>query len=106
MVECEYIKRINTRTGSESFNRYMVECEYRKLTSYGFTYIVLIDTWWNVNSSSVFQNFYAGEVLIDTWWNVNVSKPVRYYTFDVVLIDTWWNVNIIMLVVPVSASGF
>ena len=23
-----------------------------------------------------------------------------------VLIDTWWNVNMIILVVPVSASGF
>ena len=33
-------------------------------------------------------------VLIDTWWNVNTSKPARYYTFDIVLIDTWWNVNL------------
>ena len=24
----------------------------------------------------------------------------------VVLIDTWWNVNMIILVVPISASGF
>ena len=23
-----------------------------------------------------------------------------------VLIDTWWNVNMIILVVPISASGF
>ena len=32
-----------------SFNRYMVECEYVKYGSRAYRYLVLIDTWWNVN---------------------------------------------------------
>ena len=55
--------------------------------------MVLIDTWWNVNTKICFFQFLDEIVLIDTWWNVNISKPARYYTFDIVLIDTWWNVN-------------
>ena len=51
MVECESIPLTSTGYVRRGFNRYMVECEYYKLTSYWFTYIVLIDTWWNVNKS-------------------------------------------------------
>ena len=32
-------------------------------------------------------------VLIDTWWNVNSDKLPSWLTLDTVLIDTWWNVN-------------
>ena len=33
-------------------------------------------------------------VLIDTWWNVN-TREYGYLTIDyIVLIDTWWNVNL------------
>ena len=32
------------------FNRYMVECEFSKPARYYTFDIVLIDTWWNVNS--------------------------------------------------------
>jgi len=55
--------------------------------------LVLIDTWWNVNSKiKVFQAF-PNVVLIDTWWNVNYFLK-RYQPFPcLVLIDTWWNVN-------------
>ncbi len=46
MVECECIKQGFNRHTIIRFNRYMVECElYDKVTV-----IVLIDTWWNVNT--------------------------------------------------------
>ena len=53
------------------FNRYMVECE----------------------SYTKADLEYTGEVLIDTWWNVNTTETRRATPGDAVLIDTWWNVN-------------
>ena len=45
-------------------------------------FLVLIDTWWNVNSVYPYCNKYRPLVLIDTWWNVNCnaqrSVPCRY----------------------------
>ncbi len=35
-----------------SFNRYMVECEFVEFTNITRSRYVLIDTWWNVNSST------------------------------------------------------
>ena len=32
-------------------------------------------------------------VLIDTWWNVNTYGELMFDKGDGVLIDTWWNVN-------------
>ena len=32
------------------FNRYMVECEFEKMSVGQSRTVVLIDTWWNVNS--------------------------------------------------------
>ena len=92
----------------------MVECEYSKFTSYRFAYIVLIDTWWNVNPLPVGVFIKEVIVLIDTWWNVNIENfqlqflSARFNRYMVeceyriigkkdeivfVLIDTWWNVN-------------
>ena len=34
-------------------------------------FIVLIDTWWNVNFKAVEAMLPNFSVLIDTWWNVN-----------------------------------
>ena len=36
--------------GKSCFNRYMVECEYRNSDCGNQIFIVLIDTWWNVNT--------------------------------------------------------
>ena len=76
--------------------------------------MVLIDTWWNVNTSGRLLRGMHGIVLIDTWWNVNVLPKTFAKIFDGfnrymveceswnhelenpvgwVLIDTWWNVN-------------
>ena len=57
--------------------------------------LVLIDTWWNVNSDTVAKGLTDFRVLIDTWWNVNsiFVDTVDWGWF--VLIDTWWNVNFI-----------
>ena len=32
-------------------------------------------------------------VLIDTWWNVNTKEQTSFTIKKEVLIDTWWNVN-------------
>ena len=77
----------------ESFNRYMVECEYKIGVDKCADKTVLIDTWWNVNKSGyhVFAN--VPKVLIDTWWNVNMYQARHHHLKATVLIDTWWNVN-------------
>ena len=58
--------------------------------------LVLIDTWWNVNSFELVQSNTDGLVLIDTWWNVNFRSPLFLTDDCLVLIDTWWNVNTLL----------
>ena len=53
------------------FNRYMVECEFQFLNRIFCHFLVLIDTWWNVNVFLLSFVTPAIVVLIDTWWNVN-----------------------------------
>ena len=36
--------------------------------------IVLIDTWWNVNTNKLGAGVEEVTVLIDTWWNVNTNS--------------------------------
>ena len=50
MVECEYGCKVIPITCGKSFNRYMVECEYQCNCTVYFVFVVLIDTWWNVNT--------------------------------------------------------
>ena len=45
------LARSRRNNKNSSFNRYMVECEYRILKTRGKLDRVLIDTWWNVNSN-------------------------------------------------------
>ena len=71
----------------------MVECEYKLGAGVEAVELVLIDTWWNVNVSSLKKPLGNGSVLIDTWWNVNVFPANLSDTMHIVLIDTWWNVN-------------
>ena len=49
----------------------MVECESGKTTSFLLIGLVLIDTWWNVNTLQSPDAKTDSTVLIDTWWNVN-----------------------------------
>ena len=56
------------------FNRYMVECESIVGNPYLAVFLVLIDTWWNVNEEQVEETEEQVEVLIDTWWNVNSKE--------------------------------
>ena len=51
----------------------MVECEYIQQSKILNPNKVLIDTWWNVNTSSPYVSGNTALVLIDTWWNVNES---------------------------------
>ena len=57
-------------------------------------YLVLIDTWWNVNLLLLYRLAVMNRVLIDTWWNVNHGHLRCYSVTQTVLIDTWWNVNL------------
>ena len=71
----------------------MVECECGMNPCIGHWYLVLIDTWWNVNTLPFANCDNVWYVLIDTWWNVNYHEYEIIYSQYVVLIDTWWNVN-------------
>ena len=57
MVECESIKMAADPTNKLGFNRYMVECEYRNSDCGNPLFIVLIDTWWNVNNKELTLTF-------------------------------------------------
>ena len=80
--------------GYYSFNRYMVECEFIRKRMSAQIFLVLIDTWWNVNILSYFACVISRHVLIDTWWNVNTLVKNIPKIIKAVLIDTWWNVNL------------
>ena len=72
----------------------MVECKFCIFSLFKFrTFIVLIDTWWNVNIKGIKNGSEEKFVLIDTWWNVNLSELHEFKNHPFVLIDTWWNVN-------------
>ena len=55
MVECESSLTETTLKSEASFNRYMVECEYITTTVDSLSLLVLIDTWWNVNTSHLIR---------------------------------------------------
>ena len=56
---------------------------YRSRMEFG-GYLVLIDTWWNVNTFKIYNSSVVVSVLIDTWWNVNMisaGKIANMYGF-------------------------
>ena len=71
----------------------MVECEYITNFAIGGIYLVLIDTWWNVN---ILPDFVSSKVSV-SFNRYMVECEYFFVTFIVaektVLIDTWWNVN-------------
>ena len=62
----------------QSFNRYMVECEFMGHLFCRSYSVVLIDTWWNVNTEFSRLLKFMALVLIDTWWNVNEYLGVTF----------------------------
>ena len=55
--------------------------------------IILIETYWNVNSSSQNTNDRLRHILIETYWNLNKSiDQLKGYGLRI-LIETYWNVN-------------
>ena len=71
----------------------MVECECISSFCCVYFVVVLIDTWWNVNTFRIVNRDIVSKVLIDTWWNVNKVRAKVFEEGKAVLIDTWWNVN-------------
>ena len=53
MVECESWTPPLLLSNTNSFNRYMVECEFMNNDGVRIDWLVLIDTWWNVNLLNV-----------------------------------------------------
>ena len=87
----------------DSINRNIVECKYL----YGFPVVcvcivVLIETLWNVNDTSVSGVRYLLPVLIETLWNVNLVKWQLLICTVWVLIETLWNVNMALFTVPIA----
>ena len=58
------------------------------------SYVVLIETLWNVNWDGELYVFRNTEVLIETLWNVNALWKWIYLDPESVLIETLWNVNL------------
>ena len=84
MVECEFVHHVVMCQTAQRFNRYMVECECLPVEE-------LIEYRDGFNRYMVECEFRF--------------RP-QGCLMHCILIDTWWNVNTIILVVPVSASGF
>ena len=57
--------------------------------------LVLIETYWNVNSLTALEIINLSDVLIETYWNVNVVSLFLFPHFPTVLIETYWNVNVL-----------
>ena len=55
--------------------------------------IVLIETYWNVNTDCPWLVVKLSPVLIETYWNVNLEKCIVNCKMGGVLIETYWNVN-------------
>ena len=55
---------------------------------------VLIETYWNVNTTFSSIIFISSLVLIETYWNVNYGYDILKTRTGRVLIETYWNVNI------------
>ncbi len=71
----------------------MVECEFIRKRMTAQIFLVLIDTWWNVNI-----NFSGKMAQMSTGFNRYMveCELIMIQTLNVlihVLIDTWWNVN-------------
>ena len=78
--------------------------------------VVLIETYWNVNTFTFRIQFIGKAVLIETYWNVNLTTPMssiesaeslnrnilecKFTSLNIasvvlfVLIETYWNVNL------------
>ena len=70
------------------------------------SYIVLIETYWNVNYLTAMPGAATACVLIETYWNVNQLNPVTVDKQYIVLIETYWNVNAfsILSLKPLASS--
>ena len=58
------------------------------------SFIVLIETLWNVKILATIRDTISEMVLIETLWNVKVPSPLSGASVCLVLIETLWNVKI------------
>ena len=58
-----------------------------------YYFFVLIETYWNVKSFLITENFIETTVLIETYWNVKKQFEQMSENRVEVLIETYWNVK-------------
>ena len=76
------------------FNLNLLECKFTVIILYHVLGIVLISTYWNVNSFPSNCRETRRSVLISTYWNVNADNEIEVEENMIVLISTYWNVNV------------
>ena len=74
-------------------NRNILECKFLCSLCHQVKRLVLIETYWNVNSIFYWSGRQSRGVLIETYWNVNVIEWMLKGIKGYVLIETYWNVN-------------
>ena len=80
---------------TNSLNRNILECKCDIFYSQRQKQIVLIETYWNVNSLMPEPPLMPESVLIETYWNVNAQRRAVACRELSVLIETYWNVNVV-----------
>ena len=70
-----------------------MECKCRNDDEILSCYLVLIETYWNVNATKLINWCNSKGVLIETYWNVNTRVLNSSIIDFLVLIETYWNVN-------------
>ena len=73
ILECKFFYLDLLVKFLDSLNRNILECKCLSSVFGTCSSIVLIETYWNVNSSTLMNGTIMDFVLIETYWNVNSS---------------------------------
>ena len=94
-MECKVSLPINLYVRIKCRNRYIVECKVAEHDISLASYVVEIDTLWNVKTISPITEHIGSRVEIDTLWNVKLGTIRIAGRMIHVEIDTLWNVKIL-----------
>ena len=73
ILECKLQYSAVAFCASVSINRNILECKCTWKATFDKCYIVLIETYWNVNEDDLVFLKNSFSVLIETYWNVNIA---------------------------------
>ena len=77
LLECKFGKSCIICIEVNSFNLNLLECKCNEILSRLSLRLVLISTYWNVNTEQEIKEFEEKWVLISTYWNVNKTKDYQ-----------------------------